>query len=56
MTNFVEISWKDCLLVNQPSFIWFDGQNGIIIILRLLVGHFVDQVVSRLARLNIFYI
>ena len=41
-------------MVNQPSFIWFFGQNGLIFVLRLLVGHIADQIVSRLTRLIIF--
>ena len=40
------------LLVIQLSFIWFVGQNDIIIILRLLVDYFANQVVSRLANLS----
>ena len=47
LSFLVEISKKDkYFLVNQPSCIWFVGQNGIIFTLRLLVDHFADQVDS----------
>ena len=51
----VEIYNKAYLLVIQPSFIGFVGQKGLLVKLNLLVGNFSDQVVSRLAKLIIFY-
>ena len=42
------------VLFNQPSFIGFVGQKGLIVLLNLLVGPFADQVVGHLDGLIIF--
>ena len=53
-SGLVESVIKYFVLVNQPSFIGFVGQKGLIVLLNLLVGNFADQVVGRLARLIFF--